>query len=237
MLSGHHHILYASRCTCTSCVHSCLCFVHFTVCVRSEWLSVGKQETAIIKLFLFFLVDSHVVSVLFSLLSLNKVFNFCFLSFRLSPPFFHPSPPPSLPPPSSLPSSLLSPLLPLLPLPSSLPPPLSPPPSSLPSSPSSLFPPPSPLFPPLSPTPLPPLPPSLPPPSVMTGCETANKYRIRNTLGQQVYFAAERKKTTLISQNSQIPELTLYSMHVYTHVHVYVYMHLYMCEQCCWNPV
>ena len=28
---------------------------------------------------------------------------------------------------------------------------------------------------------------------VLTGWETANKYRIRNTLGQQVYFAAERK--------------------------------------------
>jgi hypothetical protein len=28
---------------------------------------------------------------------------------------------------------------------------------------------------------------------ILTGWETANKYRIRNTLGQQVYFAAERK--------------------------------------------
>ena len=31
--------------------------------------------------------------------------------------------------------------------------------------------------------------------SVMTGWETENKYRIMNTLGQQVYFAAERKLT------------------------------------------
>ena len=30
---------------------------------------------------------------------------------------------------------------------------------------------------------------------VLTGWETANKYRIRNTLGQQVYFAAERECT------------------------------------------
>ena len=30
--------------------------------------------------------------------------------------------------------------------------------------------------------------------AVVTGWETENKYRVRNTLGQQVYFAAERKK-------------------------------------------
>ena len=35
-------------------------------------------------------------------------------------------------------------------------------------------------------------------PSVFTGFETANKYRIRNTLGQQVYFAAERKLYSII---------------------------------------
>ena len=29
--------------------------------------------------------------------------------------------------------------------------------------------------------------------AVVTGWETENKYRVRNTLGQQVYFAAERK--------------------------------------------
>ena len=29
--------------------------------------------------------------------------------------------------------------------------------------------------------------------AVVTGWETENKYRIRNTLGQQVYFAAESK--------------------------------------------
>ena len=28
---------------------------------------------------------------------------------------------------------------------------------------------------------------------MVTGWETENKYRVRNTLGQQVYFAAERK--------------------------------------------
>ena len=29
--------------------------------------------------------------------------------------------------------------------------------------------------------------------AVVTGWETENKYRVRNTLGQQVYFASERK--------------------------------------------
>ena len=29
--------------------------------------------------------------------------------------------------------------------------------------------------------------------AVVTGWETENKYRVRNTVGQQVYFAAESK--------------------------------------------
>ncbi len=32
--------------------------------------------------------------------------------------------------------------------------------------------------------------------SVITGWETNNKYRVRNTLGQQVYFAAEGEWNT-----------------------------------------
>ena len=31
--------------------------------------------------------------------------------------------------------------------------------------------------------------------TVLTGWETQNKYRVRNTLGQQVYFASESKLT------------------------------------------
>ncbi len=34
--------------------------------------------------------------------------------------------------------------------------------------------------------------------AVMTGFETENKYLVRNTLGQQVYFAAERKNVFII---------------------------------------
>ena len=35
---------------------------------------------------------------------------------------------------------------------------------------------------------------------VVTGFETANKYVVRNILGQKIYFAAERKYTTLLSR-------------------------------------
>ena len=40
-------------------------------------------------------------------------------------------------------------------------------------------------------------------PAVVTGWETENKYRVRNTVGQQVYFAAESKCTG-------------YTVHIYT---------------------
>ena len=47
--------------------------------------------------------------------------------------------------------------------------------------------------------------------AVITGWETNNKYRVLNSLGQQVYFATEGEITLQISDSSLLGSILFYS--------------------------